>query len=126
MSGRVHMHDDPRNVAYADRVRWAWRDAGAVNFGGSPIELAVVAQFPRPKTHWRRDGALSSSESRASHKTSRPDLSNIIKAVEDALNGLAWTDDSQIVAYGRPRKVWTVEPGDPACMYVSIRSLELT
>ena len=27
------------------------------------------------------------------------------------------------VAYGRPRKVWTVTPTDPACVHVAIRAL---
>jgi len=30
----------------------------------------------------------------------RPDLSNLIKNVEDAANGILWRDDAQIVAYG--------------------------
>jgi Holliday junction resolvase RusA-like endonuclease len=29
--------------------------------------------------------------------TKRPDVSNVIKIIEDALNGLAYRDDSQIV-----------------------------
>jgi Holliday junction resolvase RusA-like endonuclease len=31
------------------------------------------------------------------YKTSRPDLSNIVKSIEDGLNGIAYKDDSQIV-----------------------------
>ncbi|HHK41746.1 MAG TPA: RusA family crossover junction endodeoxyribonuclease, partial [Planctomycetaceae bacterium] len=29
--------------------------------------------------------------------TSRPDLDNLVKSTKDALNGLAWRDDSQVV-----------------------------
>jgi Holliday junction resolvase RusA-like endonuclease len=38
--------------------------------------------------------------------TKRPDLSNYVKAVEDALNGIAWKDDALIVEYGRCGKYW--------------------
>jgi Holliday junction resolvase RusA-like endonuclease len=30
--------------------------------------------------------------------TSRPDTDNYIKSVQDALNGIVWKDDSQVVA----------------------------
>ncbi|HYF77350.1 MAG TPA: RusA family crossover junction endodeoxyribonuclease [Symbiobacteriaceae bacterium] len=32
--------------------------------------------------------------------TSRPDLDNLYKSVQDALKGVLWKDDSQIVGYG--------------------------
>lgn len=121
--GRRGPYAHPGNETYYDRVRWAWRAAGSVDFGIDPIELSVVAHFPRPITHWRKGGHLTPSGERNPHKVSRPDLSNLIKAIEDALNGLAYHDDSQIVAYGRPRKVWTVTPTDPACVHVAIRAL---
>ena len=40
----------------------------------------------------------------------RPDLSNIIKTVEDALNGLAYLDDKQLVDYGPSGKWYSDRP----------------
>lgn len=53
-----------------------------------PIKLTIEFYLPRPK-------ALKKPEGRIRH-TKRPDLDNLIKAIKDALNGLAWHDDSQV------------------------------
>ena len=39
-------------------------------------------------------------------KTSRPDVDNLIKALFDGLNGVAWEDDAQVVEV-KASKVWT-------------------
>lgn len=39
----------------------------------------------------------------------KPDASNVVKAVEDALNGVVWHDDSQI-AHLSVQKVYSLEP----------------
>lgn len=54
---------------------------------GVPLRLEVVAMFVRPKTVKRRE-----------YPTVKPDGSNILKLCEDALNGVAWHDDSQVVS----------------------------
>ncbi len=52
-----------------------------------PIDLYVAFFLPRPKTLPKK----------VVHHTKRPDLDNLVKAVMDALNGVVWRDDSQVV-----------------------------
>jgi len=51
-----------------------------------PVRLLVKAIMPRPK---------SVPKGKRYHD-SQPDLDNIVKAIQDALNGLAYEDDGQI------------------------------
>lgn len=74
--------------------------------------LEIVAVFQRPKNHYRTGKHAGELKDDAPlWHTSRPDVSNIQKFVEDALNGVWWTDDCKIVAsvayklYGRPKTV---------------------
>ena len=61
------------------------------------LALALTVYVAKPKTGRRQ------------YTTTRPDLDNYIKTVEDALNGIIWTDDARIVdivankRYGEPR-----------------------
>jgi len=43
------------------------------------------------------------------YHTQRPDLSNMIKMIEDALNNIVWTDDC-IIANLIAKKLWSYEP----------------
>ena len=73
-----------------------------------PVGMSVDIQFKRPKTvkkgYWH---------------TSPGDASNIVKAIEDALNKVAWVDDRQ-VADVYAKKHW----GDCDSIVVSIWPLE--
>lgn len=108
--GRVVTFDDPRNQPYADRVRWAWRnDTGGESVGDVPVVLTVDCRFPRPTSHFRKDGGLSAAGERAVIP-SRADVDNLAKAVMDALNGWAWGDDRQVVQL-LVGKSWAGGPG---------------
>lgn len=47
----------------------------------------------------------------------KPDLSNYIKGVEDAMNKLVYTDDSKIVGYTECWKLYREKPGISVVLY---------
>jgi len=63
-----------------------------------PLELHVVFYVPRPKGHYgtgRNAGTVKASA--PAWPTVKPDLTKLVRAVEDAMTGIVWRDDSQIV-----------------------------
>jgi crossover junction endodeoxyribonuclease RusA len=63
-----------------------------------PIKLSIVFIMPRPKGHFGT-GKYSSrvKENAPFYPTSKPDATKMLRAVEDALTGVVWKDDSQVV-----------------------------
>lgn len=72
------------------------------------VVLGCTFTVERPSNHWRT-GRNSNLPSRnwTDHPTGRPDLSNLVKLVEDALTKLAWDDDDQVVQLYNPRKAYS-------------------
>ena len=63
-----------------------------------PIELDLTFYLDRPKGHYRTGKyAESLRPSAPTHPTTKPDLLKLARGVEDALTGIVWRDDSQIV-----------------------------
>ena len=87
----IAMDTDDKTAAYENLVRLAYIQAGGGMLGGA-IELGVIAYMPVPES-W------SKTKKRAAYGAphlGKPDASNIQKAVEDGLNGVAYADDSAI------------------------------
>ena len=81
--------------------------------GKEPLKVEITAYFPIPKRATKRDRELI--ELLQYYPTKKPDADNIAKVVCDALNGLAYTDDTQVVdltvhkRFGEPKvivKIW--------------------
>lgn len=78
----------------------------------TPLYLSCSFYIERPKGHYgtgRNAGVIKDRFERA-WPTGRPDLSNLVKLVEDALTKLAWADDDQVVAIERPVKLYAERP----------------
>lgn len=67
-----------------------------------PLVLDVTFRFLRPQAHFGKKGLLSSAPD---YPAVKPDATKLIRALEDALNGVLWRDDSRIVVQ-RVRKVY--------------------
>lgn len=71
-----------------------------------PIMLDMTATYPWPASMSQK----KRSQPAAQWRTARPDIDNIAKLIGDALNRIAWADDSQI-ACSTLRKVYGDVPG---------------
>jgi Holliday junction resolvase RusA-like endonuclease len=109
--GRVHSFTPPKTANYENLVRMAFVEKypNHVPIEG-PIMLSIRAFFMAPK-YLMRKHAHEVAQETILH-ISRPDLSNIFKSVEDALNGVAFVDDSAVCVYGpdQSMKLYSVMP----------------
>lgn len=86
----------PKKTASAEKlVKDEWVACGRPRLADGPLGLEVTFYFPRPKGHFNTKGLLNAEGLRHPAPTGRPDADNLLKLIWDALNGLAWRDDSQ-------------------------------
>jgi Holliday junction resolvase RusA-like endonuclease len=89
----VQTYTPKATAGYEALVRKCWKESGYPMLQGE-IEAIIYAYFPIPKSTTKKRRALM--ESGAIGCGTKPDADNIAKAVLDALNGLAYTDDSKV------------------------------
>jgi Holliday junction resolvase RusA-like endonuclease len=75
---------------------------------GVPISIVLTFHFDKPK----------SEKKFAVHKVTKPDLDKLLRAVLDALTGIAYADDSQVTEC-RVAKIF----GSPARLEVQVNTL---
>lgn len=106
-----HMSVTPdKTVLYENFIKDRYLQAanGGYLEKGTPVMLHVVARFLPPKSTSKKRQAdmLEGRE----HPLKKPDMDNIVKVVADALNGVAYHDDTQI-AYVEARKAYSAKEG---------------
>lgn len=119
VNGRAMTYEAPKSApihAFKATARMAYQTNAPGGPYAGPLALQLTCVFPRPKAKTRK----RTDNPRLWHAI-RPDCDNLAKSVMDALNGLAWVDDSQI-AWLHVEKHYG-EPNEQPCVEVTIYSL---
>lgn len=92
---RAIAYDPPKSKAYKALVRrYAAQDAPKEPLDGAvTLDVQIYRSVPKSWSKKKREAAITG----VIHPTTKPDVSNIVKGIEDALNGVWYKDDSQIV-----------------------------
>lgn len=96
--GFVKAYDPAKSRDYKSYVRLI----AAQNAPDSPVEgaiefsLRIYRAIPKGMPKYKREAAKAGTL----RPVTKPDVSNVLKGVEDALKGVWYKDDSQIVGYG--------------------------
>lgn len=115
----IKRKDGSIDVAVSEDAKGAkaWRQdvaaAAAGVFGGAvpldgPLSLSVVFMMPRPKGHFGKRGLRPGAPG---YPAVRPDATKLLRAVEDALTGILWRDDAQIVGQHIVKRYTVGAPG---------------
>ena len=102
----VQTYTPDDTVIYENWVRECWKNAGAARLEGE-ITAEITAYFPIPKSTTKKRRA--DMEAGTVGCITKPDTDNLAKCVLDALNGMAYGDDSQVTAL-TVRKLYSDTP----------------
>jgi crossover junction endodeoxyribonuclease RusA len=80
-----------------------------------PCSVRIAFAFPRPKSHSGKNGLRASATSLHAQK---PDIDKLCRAVLDAMTGVVFNDDAQVVALSAVRQ-WC-EPGEQPGAIISV------
>jgi crossover junction endodeoxyribonuclease RusA len=85
-----------------------------------PLEIRAVFVFPRPASHWGTGRNIQRLKPSApAYRSSKPDLDKLLRAIGDALTGIAFRDDAQLVIV-RAEKHY----GSPPCAHIEVSEID--
>ena len=105
-SGKVYT---PSTTTQFERmVAQCYRKQGGNCFDSQPVILSVVLfyKLPQSLSRKRKDAMLEKKEP----PLVKPDIDNVVKLVMDALNGVAYDDDKQVVRQYAEKRYTDGEP----------------
>ena len=98
MLGKMQSMTPENTVLYENLVKISFNqqaDKGARWFNKEPLAMHITAFYPIPASTSKKNKQLMRSGKIL--PTKKPDADNIAKSICDALNGIAYKDDTQIV-----------------------------
>lgn len=85
-----HAYKTREDREWEDKVKESYINSNGVHFGSKPLIMAVMVHRAMPQSRPKyRESEID---------VFKPDADNIFKGIADALNGIAYEDDRQIIA----------------------------
>lgn len=106
----VHTYTPKKTTDYEEKIKFAFLSSNCermpVYEKGIPLKVEMTIAFPIPKSFSKKKAELA--RLRLIAPTKKPDIDNVVKML-DALNGLAFYDDSQITTI-KAEKIYSEQP----------------
>jgi len=110
----ISTYTPEKTRTYETLIKEAAREAmGASEPLETPVSLYLYIRVPIPKSCTKK--RLEAISDGSEKPTKKPDASNILKSVEDGMNGVVYHDDSQIINL-HVSKVYSSLPGVDICV----------
>lgn len=94
--GFVRMYTDAKTLGYEAAIAdEAARAMGKMEPFETPVQMQVSCYYPIPKS-WSKKKRQDAVDGELYPKV-KPDLDNVAKAVLDAINGIVYVDDAQVI-----------------------------
>ena len=95
--GQTFSYTPEGTVLYENLIKISFSQTGERPFGAEEyLRVAIMAYYPVPKgTSKKKATEMIAGYIRPAKK---PDIDNVVKSILDALNGVAYHDDTQVVA----------------------------
>lgn len=113
--GKPRAYTPKKTADFESLIKSHWKGLPVMT---GPLHLSLVFYLQIPQS-WSNK-KKSQAEHGEIRPTSRPDIDNYVKSVMDALNSIAYEDDSQVVEL-TVRKKYSSEPGT----LISVQSIPL-
>ena len=108
-AGKVVSMTPEDTVLYENLIKTAFAESCKGRyFNKEPLEVYITAFFPIPKSTSKKNRTLMLEDKLL--PTKKPDSDNIAKVICDALNGVAYGDDTQIVKLVVNKRYTAEEP----------------
>lgn len=126
-TGKTHVNiveDAKKNAPWRAKVALAASHLFEDGPLTGPLKVSFKFVMPRPKSHYGTGRKIDQLKADApEYPTGKPDRTKLMRSTEDALTGIAWVDDAQIVA-GPVYKAYATDRR-PGC-WISIQQIEPT
>jgi len=90
----VHVYTPKETVDYEQKVREAYGDKPMMDT--KPLKVVINAYYRIPKSLSKKD--YQKALLKEKRPLTKPDVDNVSKSILDALNGVAYEDDKQVVS----------------------------